>query len=46
MSIKVSFIDLAQTEEYKDVASLQNVKLCDVINVEFEKYGISTTAKL
>ena len=46
MSIKVSFIDLAQTEEYKDVASLQNVKLCDVINVEFEKYGISTTAKV
>ena len=46
MSIKVSFIDLAQTEEYKDVASLQNVRLCDVINVEFEKYGISTTAKV
>lgn len=46
VSIKVSFIDLAQTEEYKDVASLQNVKLCDVINVEFEKYGISTTAKV
>ena len=46
VSIKVSFIDLVQTEEYKDVASLQNVKLCDVINVEFEKYGISTTAKV
>lgn len=46
VSIKVSFIDLAQTEEYKNVASLQNVKLCDVINVEFEKYGISTTAKV
>ena len=46
VSIKVSFIDLAQTEEYKDVAGLQNVKLCDVINVEFEKYGISTTAKV
>lgn len=46
VSIKVSFIDMAQTEEYKDVASLQNVKLCDVINVEFEKYGISTTAKV
>ena len=46
VSIKVSFIDLAQTEEYKDVAALQNVKLCDYINVEFEKYGISTSAQV
>ena len=46
VNIKVSFIDLAQTEEYKDVAALQSVKLCDYINVLFEKYDISTTAQV
>jgi phage minor structural protein len=46
INIKVSFIDLADTEEYKSIAPLQSVKLCDEINVEFEKLGISTTAKV
>ena len=46
VSIKVSFINLADTEEYKDVAALQSVKLCDKIGVYFEKLGISTTAKV
>lgn len=46
VSIKLSFINLADTEEYKDIAPLQNVNLCDVIKVEFEKYGITTTAKI
>lgn len=46
VSIKVSFIALADTEEYKDIAPLENVKLCDNIKIEFEEYGISTTAKV
>ena len=46
VSVKVSFIDLASTEEYKDILSLQSVSLCDVIGVQFEKLGISTTAKV
>ena len=46
VSIKVSFIDLSETEEYKDLMTLQTVKLCDHINVQFEKLGISTTAKV
>lgn len=46
VSIKVSFIDLADTEEYKDIAQLQSVKLCDKVSVEFEKLGISTIAKV
>lgn len=46
VSIKVSFIPLWQTEEYKDIAPLQRVKLCDRVNVQFEKLGISTTAKV
>ncbi len=46
VSIKLSFINLADTEEYKDVAALQSVKLCDNIGVYFEKLGISTTAEI
>lgn len=46
VSIKLSFISLADTEEYKDVAALQAVNLCDNIEVYFEKLGISTTAKI
>ena len=46
VSIKVSFVNLADTEEYKDIAPLQNVSLCDRISVQFEKLGISTTAKI
>lgn len=46
VSIKLSFVNLADTEEYKDIAPLQNVNLCDEINVQFEKYGITTTAKI
>jgi len=46
VSIKLSFVNLADTEEFKDVAALQSVKLCDNITVVFEKLGISTTAKI
>lgn len=46
VSIKVSFVSLADTEEYKNVAALQNVNLCDNVGVYFEKLGISTTAEI
>jgi len=46
VSIDVSFVNLADTEEYKDVAALQQVSLCDTIPVQFETLGISTTAKI
>lgn len=46
VSIDVSFINLADTEEYKDLIALQNVNLCDTIPVQFEPLGISTTAKI
>ena len=46
VSISVSFINLSDTEDYKDIAALQVVNLCDVIGVYFEKLGISTTAKV
>ena len=46
VSIKLSFINLSDTEEYKDIAALQTVKLCDLVGVYFEKLDISTTAKV
>ena len=45
VSLDVSFVMLAQTDEYKDFARLETVKLCDTVTVEFEKLGVKTTAK-
>ena len=45
VSLDVSFVMLAQTEEHKDFARLETVKLCDTVTVEFEKLGVKTTAK-
>ena len=45
VSLDVSFVMLAQTEEYKDFARLETVKLCDTVTVEVEKLGVKTTAK-
>lgn len=46
VSIDISFVNLADTEEYKDIAPLQQVDLCDTIPVQFESLGIDTTAKI
>lgn len=46
ISIEVSFIALWQTDEYKNIANLERVKLCDTVTVEFEKLGISAKAKV
>ena len=46
VSIDVSFVNLADTEEYKDILPLENVNLCDTIKVQFEKLGIDTTAEI
>lgn len=46
VSIEVSFINLSDTEDYKNIAALQVVNLCDTVGVYFEKLGISTTAKV
>ena len=37
---------LWQTEEYKDIAPLQRVNLCDWVTIQFEKLGISAKAKV
>ena len=46
VSIDVSFIALWQTEEYKDVANLERVNLCDTVTVEFPALGVSAQAKV
>lgn len=46
VSIDVSFVPLWQTEEYKNIANLERVNLCDTVTVEFEKLGISAKAKV
>lgn len=46
VSVQVSFVNLADTEEYKDILPLENVNLCDIIKVQFEKLGIDTTAEI
>lgn len=46
VSIKLSFINLSDTEDYKDIAALQAVNLCDFVGVYFEKLDISTSAEV
>ena len=45
-NIEVSFVQLWQTNEYKNIAPLQRVKLCDTVTVEYPKLGISAKAKV
>lgn len=46
VNLEVSFVNLADTEEYKNVAVLERVQLCDTVTVEFEKLGVNATAKV
>lgn len=45
-SVKVNFVQLWQTEEYKNVAPLQRAKLCDVVTVIYTKLGVKVSAKV
>lgn len=46
VSIDVSFVALWQTEEYKNIAPLERVNLCDTALIEYEKLGVSAKAKV
>ena len=46
VNITVSFIQLWQTEEYKNIAPLERVNLCDTVGVYFSKLGVSASAKV
>lgn len=45
-SIKIDFVALWQTEEYKNIAPLERVKLCDTVTVEYTDLGVNATAKV
>ena len=45
-NIEISFVQLWQTEEYKNIAVLERVALCDTVTVRYEKLGIDATAKV
>ena len=46
VNIKVSFVPLWQTEEYKDILPLERVSLGDTVHVYFEKLGVTATARV
>lgn len=46
VSISLSFVALWQSEEYKTLAALERVHLCDILRVEFPALGVSATAKV
>ena len=46
VNITVSFIQLWQTEEYKNIAPLERVKMCDTVTVRFSLLGVTATAKV
>lgn len=46
VSIKVSFVNLRDTEEYADVAALETVELCDYVTVIYDRLGVNTKAQI
>ena len=46
VNITVSFVQLWQTEEYKNIAPLERVKLCDTVTMRFSKLGVAATSKV
>lgn len=45
-NIDIDFVALWQTEEYKDIALLERVQLCDTVTVIYTDLGVRVTAKV
>lgn len=45
VSLTIAFQPLDQTEEYKNLALLERVNLCDTVTVEYPELGVSAKAK-
>lgn len=45
VSWTIEFVQLEASEEYKDKAILERVSIGDTVTVEFEKYGVSASAR-
>ena len=46
VSLTVSFVQLEQTEQYKNLVLLEKCDLCDTVTVDYEKLGVSAKAKI
>lgn len=46
VNIRVSFQDLAKTLDYKDLSLVEEINLCDMVDVYYEKLDIQTNAKI
>ena len=45
-NITVSFVNLAETEDYKDIAPLESVKLCDTVHIVYTRLGVDIKARV
>ena len=45
-NIDVSFVALWETEQYKNIAPLERVKLCDLVTVVYEPLGVNFKTKV
>lgn len=45
-NITVSFVQLWNTEEYKNIAALERVNMCDVVHVVYSKLGVDFTTQV
>ena len=46
VNVKVDFAALWQTEEYKNIAPLQRVRLCDTVTVQYPELGVNIKARV
>ena len=46
LSVKISFVQLWQTEEYKDIAPLQRLRIGDTVNIFYEALGVDNVARI
>ena len=46
VNINVDFVALWQTEEYKNIAPLERVRLCDTVTVQYPLLGVNAKAKV
>ena len=46
VTIQVSIIDLANTQEYEDIAALEQVNLYDTVTIVFPQFGINVKSKI
>lgn len=46
VTIEVSVVDLANTEEYEDIAALEEVNLYDTVTIVFPSFGVNVKSKV